>query len=83
MMKKQSVKKTSLYVNDEFSNRFKRRINRKFREYVGFDDIPHPDVDNFFERFMTKVYLNHKQLWNSYTRALVYCTVSFFGENAF
>ena len=50
-----------LNVDDEFSKRFKRRINRKFREYVGFNDIPHPDVDNIFERFITKVYLKYKK----------------------
>lgn len=54
-------KKMHLNVDDEFSKRFKRRINRKFREYVGFNDIPHPDVDNIFERFITKVYLKYKK----------------------
>lgn len=60
-MKNRFNKKTYPYVGDEFSNRFKRQINRKFREYVGFDDIPHPDVDNVFERFITKLYLKHKR----------------------
>lgn len=60
-MKNRFNKKTQLYDDNEFSARFKRRINRKFREYVGFDDIPHPDVDNIFERFIAKLYLKHKR----------------------
>ena len=35
---------------DEFSDRFKRRMNRVFREQAGIKNIPHPEVDNLYER---------------------------------
>ena len=56
-MKKDFTPRNHRSSDNEFSDRFKRRVNRAFREYVGFDDIPHPDVDNAFERFTTKLYL--------------------------
>ena len=34
----------------EFSDRFKRRMNRLFRERAGFKKAVHPEVDNCFER---------------------------------
>ena len=34
--------------------RFKKRMNRFFREYVG-GKIPYPEVDNFFERLRSKL----------------------------
>ena len=34
----------------EFSDRFKRRMNRLFRERAGFKKAVHPEVDNGFER---------------------------------
>ena len=37
-----------------FSKRFKKRMNRFFREYVG-GKIPYPEVDNFFERLRSKL----------------------------
>ncbi len=39
----------------EFSVRLKRRMNRLFRIHVGGDNIPHPDVDNRFEKTTTKI----------------------------
>lgn len=52
------------YINDEVkkfmaidttethepSKRFKVKMNRLFREQVGGNYIPHPEVDNWFER---------------------------------
>ena len=35
---------------DEFSDRFKRRMNRVFRERAVIKKIPHPEVDNLYER---------------------------------
>lgn len=34
----------------EFSDRFKRRMNRLFREQVGTKRAMHPEVDNWYER---------------------------------
>lgn len=34
----------------EPSKRFKLKMNRLFRERVGGNYIPHPEVDNWFER---------------------------------
>ncbi len=38
------------HENVNFSDRFKRKINRIFREHVGIKNIPHPEVDNFYEK---------------------------------
>lgn len=35
---------------EDFSDRFKIRINRIFREQAGIKKISHPEVDNFYER---------------------------------
>ena len=35
---------------EEFSDRFKVKMNRLFREQVGTNKIPHPEVDNLYER---------------------------------
>ena len=35
---------------EELSDRFKKRMNRLFREQCGIKDIPHPEVDNLYER---------------------------------
>ena len=35
---------------EEFSNRFKRKMNRLFREQAGIWKTPHPEVDNLFEQ---------------------------------
>lgn len=34
----------------EFSNRFKRNMNRLFREQLGAKKALHPEVDNAYER---------------------------------
>lgn len=34
----------------EPSDRFKRKMNRLFREQVGSKKVPHPEVDTLFER---------------------------------
>ncbi len=39
----------------EFSDRFKRKMNRVFRERVGTEKIPHPEVDNTYERIRSKI----------------------------
>lgn len=36
--------------NVEFSDRFKLRMNRMFREQAGIERIPYPEVDTWFER---------------------------------
>ena len=35
---------------EEFSDKFKIRMNRVFREQAGIKKIPHPEVDNLYER---------------------------------
>lgn len=48
-------------INEELaaytiSDRFKRNMNRVFREQVGIkDNIPHPEVDNMYERIRSGV----------------------------
>ena len=46
---------------DEPSVRFKRGMNRIFREIGGVSKIPHPEVDNWFQRtrswFIVKLHL--------------------------
>ncbi len=43
-------------LNYEFSDKFKRKMNRLFREQVGIrDNIPHPEVDNRYERFRSRI----------------------------
>ena len=39
----------------ELSKRFKRKMNRFFREEVGTENIPHPEVDNLWERLRSKI----------------------------
>ncbi len=38
-------------VDIDLSDRFKKRTNRLFRERVGSKKVPHPEVDNAWERF--------------------------------
>ena len=37
------------------SKKFKKKMNRMFREKLGIMRIPHPEVDNFFERWRSKI----------------------------
>ncbi len=39
----------------EPSDRFKRKMNRLFREQVGSKNIPHPEVDTAAERFRSSL----------------------------
>lgn len=39
----------------EISVRGRRKINRLFREIVGSSKIPHPEVDNYYERIRSKI----------------------------
>ena len=34
----------------ELSVRARKKLNRMFREIVGSSNIPHPEVDNYYER---------------------------------
>ncbi|MBE6811075.1 MAG: hypothetical protein E7521_08495 [Ruminococcaceae bacterium] len=40
---------------EEFSDRFKKKMNRLFREQVGSNQIPHPEVDNNYEKIRSKI----------------------------
>lgn len=71
-MKKYFTPRNNQPSDNEFSDRFKRRVNRAFREYDGFDNIPHPDVDNAFERFTTKLYLKLIKKSSKYANLLLY-----------
>ena len=39
----------------ELSVRARKRLNRMFREVVGSSNIPHPEVDNCYERTRSKI----------------------------
>lgn len=39
----------------EFSNKFKRRINRIFRDRLNNKNIPHKKQDNLYERFRSRM----------------------------
>lgn len=44
------------YDHITFSNHFKRKMNRMFRERAGAqNDIPHPEVDNGYERLRSRI----------------------------
>lgn len=38
-----------------FSKGFKRKMNRLFREEAGIENIPHPEVDNLWERMRSRI----------------------------
>ena len=40
---------------EDFSDRFKIRMNRIFREQAGIKKIPHPEVDNLYERVRSNI----------------------------
>ena len=40
---------------EELSVWFRRRMNRVFREQGGIKDIPHPEVDTFYERIRSRI----------------------------
>ena len=40
---------------EDFSDRFKIRMNRVFRERAGIKNIPHPEVDNLYERVRSSI----------------------------
>ncbi|MBQ4332704.1 MAG: hypothetical protein IJC33_02875 [Clostridia bacterium] len=44
------------------SNRFKRKMNRLFREEVGIETIPHPEVDTIWERCLYAVRQHYKKI---------------------
>ena len=40
---------------EEFSDRFKLKMNRVFREQAGIKNISHPEVDNLYERIRSSI----------------------------
>ena len=40
---------------EEFSDKFKIKMNRVFREQAGIKNIPHPEVDNLYEEMRSGV----------------------------
>lgn len=54
-----SVENVEAFVDKEadveFSDRFKRRMNRLFRERAGFKKAMHPEVDNWYERTRSRI----------------------------
>ena len=44
----------SLLLKPEISIRGRKKINRIFREFFGSSRIPHPEVDNAYERTRSK-----------------------------
>lgn len=49
------MNKKSIEYDFEFSVTFKRKMNRLFREEIGTDHIPHPEVDNSYERIRSRI----------------------------
>ena len=45
------------------SKKHKRNMNAFFREDVGMWKVPHPEVDNGFERLRSKIFLKNKKLY--------------------
>lgn len=52
------VKQTQLLKNNK---KHLRNNNAFFREDIGIWKAPHPEVDNIFERFRSKLYTKHRQ----------------------
>lgn len=40
---------------DDYSDQFKIKMNRLFREQAGIKNIPHPEVDNLYERVRSSI----------------------------
>ena len=40
---------------EEFSDTFKKKMNRLFRERIGSVTIPHPEVDNLYEKMRSGI----------------------------
>ena len=40
---------------EEFSDKFKLKMNRVFREQAGIKNISHPEVDNLYERIRSSL----------------------------
>ena len=40
---------------EEFTDDFKIKMNRIFREYAGIKKVPHPEVDNLYERIRSRI----------------------------
>lgn len=46
------------------SNRFRKKMNRVFREEVGVNYAYYPEVDNFYERIRSKIIRKYKVIRN-------------------
>ena len=46
----------------EFSVKYKRGINRIYREIIGLNEIPHPEADTLFERIRSAVIVKFRKL---------------------
>ena len=53
---------------EEFSDRFKIRMNRIFREQAGIKKIPHPEVDNPYERVRSGIIRAYLLIINRITK---------------
>ena len=42
-------------MEELFSDRFKIRMNRIFREQAGIKNIPHPEMDNLYEKIRSGI----------------------------
>lgn len=51
-----------------FSNNFKKKMNRLFREQVGIKEIPHPEVDTLFEKIRSSIIVTYYKIINKRTR---------------
>lgn len=56
-MKEEAEKFMAIDISEthEYSKKFKLKMNRLFRERVGSNYLPYPEVDNWFERARSRV----------------------------
>ena len=47
----------------ELNPKYKKGINRIFREVIGTNKIPHPEVDTLFERIHSSIVRKFKRTW--------------------
>lgn len=56
-----------------FSNDFKIKMNRVFREQGGIKNIPHPEVDTAYERFRSYIVRKWLVIKNHFEKTSIIC----------
>lgn len=57
---KEALKKCNIEEELIFSNRFKKKMNRVFREEVGVSYAYYPEVDNIYEHIRSRIIRKYK-----------------------